>query len=75
MAKHFSRETHNALASFLKKIGATSTRNLSIAVSMFIEGVFYVIEANRWQGRLVKDVKKGTKKWEEDTIAMVLNDL
>ncbi|MEH7094079.1 dynamin family protein [Neobacillus vireti] len=75
VGKTFSRETHNAVASFLKKIGATSTRNLSIAVSVFIEGVFYVIEANRWQRRLVEDVKKGTKKWEEDTVITVLKDL
>jgi GTP-binding protein EngB required for normal cell division len=75
VGKTFSRDTHNAVASLLKKIGATSTRNLSIAVSLFIEGVFYVIEANRWQGRLVDDVKKGTKKWKEDTIVMVLKDL
>ena len=75
VGKTFSRDTHNALASFLKKIGATSTRNLSIAVSVFIEGVFYVIEANRWQSRLIGDVEKGTEKWEQDTIEAVLKDL
>ncbi|WP_318502991.1 dynamin family protein [Bacillus sp. T3] len=75
VGKTFSRETHNALASFLKKIGATSTRNLSIAVSIFIEGVFYVIEANRWQIRLIGDVEKGTLKWEQDTVETVIKDL
>ncbi|MGG3471231.1 dynamin family protein [Neobacillus pocheonensis] len=75
VGKTFSRDTHNALAGFLKKIGATSTRNLSIAVSLFIEGVFYVIEANRWQTRLIGEVGKGTEKWEQDTIKSVLKDL
>lgn len=73
--KKFSRNTHNGLASFLKRIGATSTRNITIAVSIIIEGVFYVIEANIWQGRLIKEVKKGTNQWVQNTSSFVIEDL
>ncbi|MFF5995194.1 dynamin family protein [Lysinibacillus sp. KU-BSD001] len=73
--KTFTREQHNALASFLKRIGATSTRNLSIAASLFIDAIFYVIEVHRWKDRLLKDVNKSLKKWEEDTLSDVLVDV
>ncbi|WP_193769048.1 dynamin family protein [Metasolibacillus meyeri] len=73
--KTFTREQHNALASFLKRIGATSTRNLSIAATVFIDIVFYVIEVHRWKGRLLKDVNKSLTKWEEDTLRDVLVDV
>lgn len=73
--KTFTRDQHNALASFLKRIGATSTRNLSIAASLFIDAVFYVIEVHRWKGRLLNDVKKSINKWEQDTLRDVLIDV
>lgn len=73
--KTFTREQHNALASFLKRIGATSTRNLSIAATLFIDAVFYLIEVHRWKGRLLKDVNKSLEKWEQDTLRDVLVDV
>lgn len=73
--KTFTREQHNALASFLKRIGATSTRNLSVAASLFIDAVFYLIEVHRWKGRLLKDVNKSLTKWEQDTLHDVLKDV
>lgn len=75
VGKKFSRETHNALASFLKRIGATSARNITIAATILIDSIFYVIEAKRWQGRLIKETKKGTNQWEQNTCAFVIDDL
>lgn len=73
--KTFSRDTHNALAKFLSKIGATSTRNISIAITIGIEGLIYVIEANRWQGKLIKGVEKSVDQWKSETNQMVIKDL
>lgn len=73
--KKFTRDQYNQLAKFLKKIGATSTRNLTIAVTITLEGLFYLLEANRWQGRLIKDVQKGLNAWQQDTLKDVQNDM
>ncbi|WP_337982739.1 dynamin family protein [Lysinibacillus sp. C5.1] len=75
VGKKFTRDQYNQLAKFLKKIGATSTRNLTIAVTFALEGIFYVIEANRWQGRLIKDVQKGLNAWQQNTLKIVQNDM
>jgi len=75
VGKKFTRDQYNQLAKFLKKIGATSTRNLTIAVTIALEGIFYVIEANRWQARLIKDVQKALNTWQQDTLKDVQLDM
>ena len=73
--KKFTRDQYNQLAKILKKIGATSTRNLTIAVTVILEGIFFIIEVNRWQSRLLKDVRKGLDKWRDDTLREVKKDM
>lgn len=75
MNKKFTRDQYNQLAKVLKKVGATSTRNLTIAVTIVLEGAFYIFEANRWQGRLRKDVQKALNTWQKETIKEVQSDM
>ncbi|MGI2329331.1 dynamin family protein [Planococcus sp. YIM B11945] len=75
MNKKFTRDQYNQLAKVLKKVGATSTRNLTIAVTIVLEGAFYIFEANRWQGRLLKDVQKALNTWQKETIKEVQSDM
>lgn len=73
--KKFTRDQYNQLARVLKKVGATSTRNLTIAVTIVLEGVFYIFEANQWQERLLKDVQKALNNWQKETIKEVQSDM
>lgn len=73
--KKFSRKTYNNLAHFLKKIGATSSKALSSAAAVIMEGVFYVVDSLRWQGKLVKAVDKGVDTWHEETLIGVRQNL
>jgi GTP-binding protein EngB required for normal cell division len=71
----FSRETHNALAKFLSKIGATSTKAITAAAVVFVELAFYLYEVAVWQSKLAKKVKAAITIWEDKSIEAVEKDL
>lgn len=71
----FSRETHNALAKFLSKIGATSTKAITAAAVVFVETAFYLFEVVVWQSKLAKKVKDAIAIWEDKSIKAVEKDL
>lgn len=71
----FSRETHNALAKFLSKIGATSTKAITAAAVVFVEAAFYLYDVAVWQSKLAKKVKEAVTMWEDNSIVAVEKDL
>jgi GTP-binding protein EngB required for normal cell division len=73
--KTFSRDTHNSVAQFLKKIGATSTKAITAAAAILIEAVFYIYDSVTWQSKLSGAVTKAVKAWSTETINMVKIDL
>lgn len=73
--KKFSRETYNALAHTLKKIGFTSVKAIGNAVTVIIEVVQVIIDYSTWKPKLKKQVKKGLKKWHDQTVETVTKDL
>ena len=76
--KKFSRETYNALAHTLKKIGFTSVKAIGNAVTIIIEVAQVIIDYSTWKPKLKKQVKKGLDDWYEktvDTITPNLDDL
>ncbi len=75
VGKTFSRETHNQLARFLSRIGATSTRAIGAAAAVIVEAGFYLYEVALWQSELIKQVGKAVSLWEEKSIKAVDNDL
>lgn len=75
VGKKFKRDQYNQLAKFLRKIGATSTRNLTIFTTILTEGFFYVIGAHMWQGKLIKEASKGLEKWRSETVEDILKDM
>ena len=75
LGKKFSRETHNALAKFLKRFGATSTRSIAVAAVVIVEGVSYIVDANTWQKTLKKQAEKAFELWRSETVSNVRRDL
>lgn len=73
--KKFSRETYNALAHTLKKIGATSAKAIGNVVTVIIELAQVIIDYSTWKPKLKKQVKKGLCVWCEKTIETVTTDL
>jgi GTP-binding protein EngB required for normal cell division len=71
----FSRETHNALAKLLSRIGATSTRAITAAAVVFVEAAFYLYDVAVWQSKLAKTVTKSIAVWEEKSKEVVQKDL
>ncbi len=64
--KRFSRESHNALAKFLKKIGATSAKKLAIYLEAIIEIFEYLIQVGRYKRSITNKIKKINSKTRED---------
>jgi predicted GTPase len=75
VGKTFSRDTHNALAKFLSKIGATSTRAIGMAAVVFVEAAFYLYEVKVWQKKLAKNAKKAITTWVDKSGEAVESDL
>ncbi len=73
--KTFSRETHNKLASFLSKIGATSAKAVGMSVSVILEGAFMAYETLTWQNKLKKISKEGLEKWHDEVLELSIRDL
>lgn len=73
--KKFSRETYNALAHTLKKIGFTSVKAIGNAVTVIIEVAQVIIDYSTWKPKLKKQVKKGLGEWYEKTVDTVTKDL
>lgn len=71
----FKRETHNALAHTLSKIGATSARAVTIAVAVIIEALIIIYDIETWQKKLKESVRKGIGRWYVETLTQVENDL
>ena len=71
----FSRDTHNALAKFLSKIGATSAKAITAAAAVFVEGLFYLYDSLTWQKDLNKVAQKALVVWEEEAITTIKCDL
>lgn len=66
--KTFSRETHNAFAKFLSKIGATSSKAIGNLAIVLIEAVVYIYEANIWQKKLSEKTKDGVLAWKSEVL-------
>ena len=73
--KTFSRETHNAVKHVMKKIGLTSTKALTTAVSAILEVLTIGIEYGTWKSSLISKVKEGLNFWESQTLSLVLEDI
>lgn len=73
--KTFSRETHNGLAKFLSRIGATSTKAISAAAAVIVEGLFYLYDSYKWKIDLGKQIKKATLEWKKETLDKVTKDM
>lgn len=68
--KTFSREVYTQIGKiFTKKVMAA----LSVAVQVLIDTITFIIEANRWQGRLENEVEKMLDKWKADAKEEFLN--
>ncbi len=64
--KTFSRDTHNALAKLISKLGGTSARAIGAAATVIIELFFYGWEVATWQNKLNKNVEQSMNKWKID---------
>ena len=73
--KKFSRETYNALAHTLKKIGFTSMKAVGNAVTIIIEVAQIIFDYSTWKPKLKKQVRKGLEKWYDKTIETITTDL
>lgn len=73
--KKFSRETYNALAHTLKKIGATSAKAIGNVVTVIIEVAQVIFDYATWKNKLKKQVSKGLDDWCDKTIETVSKDL
>ncbi len=73
--KRFSRETYNALAHTLKKIGFTSVKTIGNIVTVIIEVAQVIIDYSTWKPKLKKQVKKGLGEWYDKTVETVTKDL
>ena len=71
----FSRETHNALKSFLAKMGMTSTSVLCVASSVVVEAAMTIYDLSTWKAKLTSAVGKTLISWQEDVTSLVLEDL
>lgn len=73
--KKFSRETYNALAHALKKIGFTSVKAIGNAVTVIIEVAQVIVDYSTWKLKLKRQVRKGLDEWYEKTVNTVTKDL
>lgn len=73
--KTFSRETHNALKQALSKIGATSMKAVSTALTVIIELAQVSLDYATWKLKLKPKVSKAVENWRKETIPTILNDL
>lgn len=73
--KKFSRETYNALAHTLKKIGFTSVKAIGNVVTVIIEVAQVIIEYSTWKTKLKKQVRKGLDVWYNSTIDTIEKDI
>ena len=71
----FKRETHNALAQFLKRVGANSARGVAAAAAVIVEGVLYVGDVATWKAILRRKAKKKIRKWADTVLPSVQHDL
>ncbi|GHV30392.1 hypothetical protein FACS1894167_11170 [Synergistales bacterium] len=71
----FTRETHNNVAKFLSKIGATSAKAVGVAVVVLLEVIFQVKDIMTWQGKLKKAVDTSLGTWEEEMLQVTLDEL
>lgn len=73
--KTFKRETHNALKHFLSKIGATSIKAISSAVTIIIECATVIIDYSTWKDKLKKKVGESIEIWYTESCDSIKNDL
>ena len=71
----FKRETHNALAHTLSKIGATSVKAVSVGVAVIIEALIIIYDIETWQKKLKKSVREGMDKWYDEMLLNTKKDL
>ncbi len=76
IGKKFSRETYNALARTLKKIGFTSMKVVGNVVAVVLELALVVYDYSTWKGKLKKNLRKGMdEEWYPKTVNSVRDDL
>ena len=71
----FSLQTHNTVKHVMKKIGLTSTKALSAAVSGILEIATIAFEYGTWKPTLISKVKKGLTAWQDQAIDLIQEDL
>lgn len=73
--KTFSKSTHNSLKHILAKIGATSTKAISSAVSVLVEAIAIAMEYASWKNKLKSKSKKAIEEWYKDANPSIIKDL
>ena len=73
--KTFSRETHNSLKHFLRKIGATSMKAVGAAIAVVVELVFVLYDYATWKQKLSKKVHEGVEAWTKEVVPGIQCDL
>jgi ribosome biogenesis GTPase A len=68
IGKKFTSNTHNALAKFLSKIGATSAKSVTGAAIVIIESLVYLYDSKTWQAKLISNVEIGVDHWKIETL-------
>lgn len=71
----FSPQTHNTVKHVMKKIGLTSTKAISAAVSGILEIATIAFEYGTWKPTLISKVKKGLTAWQDQAIDLIQEDL
>lgn len=69
--KTFSKHAHEVA----QKIGATVAKGAGAIIAVVTELLYELYDLKRWKDKLIQKVKEGVKKWKEDTIPMVVNDM
>lgn len=65
VGKTFSREVYKQIGkTFSKKM----LQRLSVGIAILIDGISFIVDANKWQGKLVEEVEKCIRQWEKDVI-------
>lgn len=64
--KTFSRGTHSSLKTFLKRIGATSTRGIQAGIVIIVEAAMYFYKVATWQKKLYTKTEEAIEEWSKE---------
>lgn len=73
--KTYSKQTYDKIPTILKKIGATSSKALTVAAAVIVEGLFYLYDSVTWQKKLNNQLRKAIQAWGEEMVEKAVKDL